>query len=84
MSSGKEDGDVIVLLAGFPESWYAWRKVIALLAPTYKVVAANLPGQGDSDRPAAGYDTKTLATTLHRWLEQLGTNRYYLAGHDVA
>ena len=83
VSGGKEDGDVVVLLAGFPESWFAWRKVMALLTPTYKVIAPDLPGQGDSDRPAAGYDTKTLATTVHGLLEQLGTKRYFLAGHDL-
>ena len=83
VSGGKENGDVVVLLAGFPESWFAWRKVMALLAPTYKVIAPDLPGQGDSDRPAAGYDTKTLATIVHGLLERLGTKRYFLAGHDV-
>jgi pimeloyl-ACP methyl ester carboxylesterase len=83
VSGGKEDGDVVVLLAGFPESWYAWRKVMPLLAPTYRVIAPDLPGQGDSDRPAAGYDTKTLATTVHGLLEQLGTKRFFLTGHDV-
>jgi microsomal epoxide hydrolase len=83
VSGGKEDGNAVVLLAGFPESWYAWRKVMPLLAPTYKVIAPDLPGQGDSDRPVAGYDTKTLATTVHRLLEQLRTKRYFLAGHDV-
>jgi len=80
---GKEDGEIIVLLAGFPESWYAWRKVMPLLAPTYKLIALDLPGQGDSDRPAVGYDTKTLAITVHKFLEQLGIKRYYLAAHDV-
>jgi microsomal epoxide hydrolase len=83
VSGGKEDGDAVVLLAGFPESWFAWRKVMMLLAPTYKVIAPDLPGQGDSDRPAAGYDTKTLATTVRGLLEQLGTKRYFLAGHDL-
>jgi microsomal epoxide hydrolase len=80
---GNEDGDVIVLLSGYPESWFAWRKVMPLLAPTYKLIVLDLPGQGDSDRPAAGYDTKTLATTVHRFLQQLGTKRYFLAAHDV-
>jgi pimeloyl-ACP methyl ester carboxylesterase len=80
---GNKDGEVVVLLAGFPESWFAWRKVMALLAPTYKLIALDLPGQGDSDRPEHGYDTKTLAITVHRLLQQLGTKRYFLAGHDV-
>jgi pimeloyl-ACP methyl ester carboxylesterase len=83
VSGGKEDDDVVVLLAGFPESWFAWRKVMPLLAPPYKVIAPDLPGQGDSDRPASGYDTKTLATTVHGLLEQLGKTRCFLAGHDV-
>lgn len=80
---GKEDGDVIVLLAGFPESWYAWRRIMPLLAPSYKLIALDLPGQGDSDRPAVGYDTKTLAITVHKFLQQLGVERYFLAAHDV-
>ncbi|WP_025692429.1 alpha/beta fold hydrolase [Paenibacillus zanthoxyli] len=83
VAGGNEDGDVVVLLAGFPESWYAWRKIMPLLAPTYKLIALDLPGQGDSDRPAVGYDTKTLAITVHKFLEQLGTKRYFLAAHDV-
>jgi pimeloyl-ACP methyl ester carboxylesterase len=83
VSGGKEDGDVVVLLAGFPESWFEWRKVMPMLGQTYKVIATDLPGQGDSDRPIAGYDTKTLATTVHGLLEQLGTKQFFLAGHDV-
>ena len=65
VTGGKEDGNVAVLLAGFPESWFAWRKVMPLLGQSYKVIALDLPGQGDSDRPQAGYDTKTIATTVH-------------------
>lgn len=80
---GKPDGDWVVLLAGFPESWFAWRKVMTLLAPTYRIIALDLPGQGDSDRPLGGYDTTTLAVTVHGLLQQLGIERYFLAGHDV-
>lgn len=54
-----------------------------MLAPTYKLIALDLPGQGDSDRPAVGYDTKTLAITVHKFLEKLGMKRYFLAAHDV-
>jgi pimeloyl-ACP methyl ester carboxylesterase len=83
VSGGKADGDVVVLLAGSPESWFAWQKVMPLLANTYNVIAPDLPGQGDSDRPATGSDTKTPATTVHGLLGQLGTKRCFLAGHDV-
>ncbi|MCK9916229.1 alpha/beta hydrolase [Microbacteriaceae bacterium K1510] len=80
---GKADGDVVVLLAGFPESWFAWRKVMPLLAGRYKVIALDLPGQGDSDRPTDGYDTQALATTVHHLLHKLGVSRYFLAAHDI-
>ncbi|WP_410013575.1 alpha/beta fold hydrolase [Sodalis sp. C49] len=74
---------VAVLLAGFPESGYAWRKVMPLLARGYRVIVPDLPGQGDSDRPQAGYDTESLANAVHGLLRQLGIRRYFLAGHDI-
>ncbi|MDR3438759.1 alpha/beta hydrolase [Telmatospirillum sp.] len=83
VTGGKPGGDVVVLLAGFPESWYAWRKVMPLLAANYEIVALDLPGQGDSDRPESGYDTETLAARLHGLLQQLGIDQYFLAAHDV-
>lgn len=83
VSGGNPDGDVLVLLAGFPESWFAWRKVMVRLAATYRIIAPDLPGQGDSDRPASGYDTQTLAMAMHGLLQQLGVGRYFLAAHDI-
>ena len=80
---GRPDGETVVLLAGFPQSWYAWRRVMPLLAAKYRIVAVDLPGQGDSDRPAAGYDTQTLAVRVHGLLQRIGVNRYCLAAHDV-
>ncbi|WP_395065340.1 alpha/beta fold hydrolase [Paraburkholderia silvatlantica] len=80
---GNKDGETVVLLAGYPESWFAWRKVMPLLAERYRVIAPDLPGQGDSDRPQDGYDTQSLATSLHALLEKLEARRYHLAAHDV-
>ncbi len=83
VSGGRADGEVVVLLAGFPESWFAWRKIMPLLAADYRIIAPDLPGQGDSDRPMGGYDTQALATRVHRLLQQLGVSRYALIAHDV-
>ena len=83
VAGGKTDGETVVFLAGFPESWFAWRKVMPLLAANYKIVAPDLPGQGDSDRPTDGYDTQTLAVVMHDLLAKLGVSRYFLAAHDV-
>lgn len=83
VTGGNTDGETVVLLAGYPQSGYAWRKVMALIGERYRVIAPDLPGQGDSDRPQGGYDTLSLATALHALLGKLDARRYHLAAHDV-
>ncbi|MFK4548093.1 pimeloyl-ACP methyl ester carboxylesterase [Streptomyces tendae] len=76
-------GPTIVLVAGFPQNVHAWRHVIPLLARNWHVVAVDLPGQGDSEKPLDGYDTWTAAERLHGLLAELGHERYLLVGHDI-
>ncbi|WP_232234630.1 alpha/beta fold hydrolase [Actinoplanes sp. N902-109] len=77
-------GPTLVLLHGFPESWYMWRDVLPALAEHYTVIAPDLPGSGRSDAPATGYDKKTLAADLYGLLVQLGRQHHIrLAGHDI-
>jgi pimeloyl-ACP methyl ester carboxylesterase len=76
-------GPALVLLAGWPETWYAWRLVMPALAEHFTVIAPDMRGQGDSDRPLTGYDTHTLAADVHALVEQLGHRTIHLAGHDV-
>jgi pimeloyl-ACP methyl ester carboxylesterase len=83
VSGGLVDGPVLVLLAGFPESWFAWRHVMLHLADRFRIIAIDLPGQGDSDKPMSGYDTRTVAQRLHRLIDSLALGRYYVAAHDV-
>jgi pimeloyl-ACP methyl ester carboxylesterase len=77
------EGPTVVLIAGFPQSCYAWRRVIPLLAKRFKVIAVDLPGQGYSEKPSGGYDTLTTGKRLHALLQQLGETRYTLVGHDI-
>lgn len=83
LHAGGDHPETVVLLAGFPQSSYAWRDVIPLLARRFNVIAPDLPGQGDSDFPADGYDTDTVAGRIVELLQQLGVERFSLAGHDV-
>ena len=76
-------GPAVVLVAGFPQSCYAWRRVAPLLADDFTVLAVDLPGQGDSDKPIDGYDTRTTARRLHGLLKTLGHEKYVYVGHDV-
>ena len=49
-------GPLVVLLHGFPETWFAWRHQLPALAERYRVVAPDLRGYGHTDKPMAGYD----------------------------
>lgn len=77
------EGPAVLLLHGWPQTAYAWRAVVPLLADRYTVVAPDLPGFGASSRPAAGYDKRTVADVLARLMTELGLPRYHLVGHDV-
>ena len=77
-------GSTLVLLHGYPQTWYMWRKVLPTLAEHYTVIAPDLRGAGGSDAPDGGYDKKTLASDVYGLLSQLGLERdVSLVGHDI-
>jgi pimeloyl-ACP methyl ester carboxylesterase len=76
-------GDPVVLLHGWPETWYAWRHIMPALAENYTVIAPDLRGLGDSSKPPTGYDGKTVAEDIHQLVTQLGFNTISLVGHDI-
>ena len=75
-------GFPVVLLHGWPQSWYEWRHVMKDLARDYMVIAPDLRGLGDSSRPLDGYDKKTIGNDIWRLLQRLGIGSFYLVGHD--
>ena len=75
-------GIPLVLLHGWPQTWHEWRKLMPLLAGHYRLVMPDLPGLGDSSRPAGGYDKKTIAADLVEMCERLQLGRFHLLGHD--
>jgi pimeloyl-ACP methyl ester carboxylesterase len=76
-------GDPVVLLHGWPETWYAWHKVMPALAKNYTVIVPDLRGLGDSSKPSTGYDGKTLAEDIHQLVTKLGFDTIFLVGHDI-
>jgi pimeloyl-ACP methyl ester carboxylesterase len=76
-------GDPVVLLHGWPETWYAWHKIMPALAKNYTVIAPDLRGLGDSSKPLTGYDGKTLAEDIRQLVTQLGFKTISLVGHDI-
>ena len=76
-------GDPVVLLHGFPQTWYMWRKIIPELARHYTVIAPDLRGFGESSKPISGYDKRTVAEDIYQLVRGLGFEKVFLVGHDL-
>jgi pimeloyl-ACP methyl ester carboxylesterase len=75
-------GQTMLLVHGWPQTAYVWRKVLPLLPDDYRVVAIELPGMGNT-RPLPASDTLTAAQYLKKFCDQLGILDFHLVGHDV-
>lgn len=77
------DGPPLVLLHGWPETWWEYRKVMPALAAKFTVIAVDLRGAGASDKPASGYDKKNMALDIYDLATNLGYSQINIAGHDI-
>ena len=82
--AGQPDAPTVLLLHGFPQHWWEWRKVIPALAEHYRVIAPDLRGAGWSDAPAHGYSKEEILADVLALLDQLGIGRVGLVAHDVS
>ncbi|WP_434443644.1 alpha/beta fold hydrolase [Lentzea sp. E54] len=76
-------GTPVVLLHGWPQTWYGWWPVMPALAERHTVYAIDLPGLGDSTGTPKGYDKATLARYVHALTEKLGLRNASIVGHDL-
>ncbi|GGV38219.1 alpha/beta fold hydrolase [Streptomyces spectabilis] len=76
-------GDPLVLLGGWPQTWWQFHKVMPALARRYRVIAVDLRGMGGSAKPESGYDKKTMAQDVYELVRHLGHGRVHIAGHDI-
>jgi pimeloyl-ACP methyl ester carboxylesterase len=77
------DGPPLLLVHGWPETWYAWRLLMPALAQQFQVIAVDQRGIGLTDKPADGYDTGTVARDLVALMDALGHERFAVVGHDT-
>jgi pimeloyl-ACP methyl ester carboxylesterase len=77
------DGPPLLLVHGWPETWYAWRMVMPALARDFEVIAVDQRGIGLSDKPADGYDSGTIAGDLVALMDALGHRRFAMYGTDT-
>ena len=76
-------GPAVVLLHGFPETWYAWRGVMPMLAKEHTVIVPDLRGVGESSIEESGYDRETLAEDVHGLVRSLGFEEVSVVGYDM-
>jgi pimeloyl-ACP methyl ester carboxylesterase len=76
-------GPALVLLHGFPQDWFEWRRLMPRLAKRFTVIAVDLRGVGGSAAPADGYAATDLAEDVHQLLSALGIVRAHVVGHDI-
>jgi pimeloyl-ACP methyl ester carboxylesterase len=76
-------GPPLVCLPGWPQTWFSYHPVAAGLAERYRVIIVDIRGMGSSDKPAAGYDKKTMAQDVYELVQQLGLEKVSIMGHDI-
>lgn len=76
-------GEPLIMLPGWPETWWAYHKVIPLLASKYRIIVVDLRGMGSSGKPLAGYDKRNMAKDVYELMQTLGHSSVHICGHDV-
>lgn len=76
-------GEPLVLLPGWPETWWGYHKTMQALARHYTVIVIDLRGMGSSAMPSGGYDKKTMATDVYALVKHLGYASANVTGHDI-
>ncbi|MBB4120152.1 alpha/beta fold hydrolase [Martelella radicis] len=77
------EGTPVVLLPGWPQTWWAYHKIMPALAERYHVIAVDIRGMGASDKPEGGYDKKNMAVDVFELMESLGYEKAHIVGHDI-
>lgn len=76
------EGEPLLLLHGWPQHWYSWRRLVPALSPRFRLLMPDLRGFGWTDAPGRGYDPPTFAADALALLDALGIERVKLVGHD--
>ncbi len=76
-------GEPLVLIHGFGQNWYMWNRLLPEFSKHFTVIAPDLRGVGESDKPDSGYDKKTMAKDIHELVRSLGFQSASVAGHDI-
>jgi pimeloyl-ACP methyl ester carboxylesterase len=76
-------GEPLLLIHGFGQNWFMWNRLIPELSKHFTVIAPDLRGVGESEKPASGYEKKNMAVDMHELMKHLGYSKVNVAGHDI-
>lgn len=76
-------GEPLILIPGYPETWWAYHKVMPFLAEHFCVIVVEMRGMGESDKPIEGYEKKNMAKDIYELTKQLGYEQISICGHDI-
>ena len=82
VQAGNPNGTAILFLHGLPESWYTWRYVLPLMNQSYRLIAVDMQGYGQSITPGNNYDLKNIAKETADLMDSLNITKFYVVGHD--
>lgn len=77
------EGEPLILIPGYPETWWAYHKVMPILATKYHVIVIEMRGMGSSDKPTGGYEKKNMAKDIYEVVKILGFGKVNIGGHDI-
>jgi pimeloyl-ACP methyl ester carboxylesterase len=80
---GDIDGHVILLLHGWPDSWYTFSRLLKLLPRSIRSIAVDLRGFGESDSPEESYEIRDFAEDVVSFMDALSIERASIVGHSM-
>ncbi|CAH0559222.1 unnamed protein product [Brassicogethes aeneus] len=85
VESGSKENPLIILLHGFPDCWLSWRYQIPALSENFHLIALDLKGFGDSDKPLSkrSYRIEVILEELKQLIASLGVSSTTIIGHDL-
>ena len=82
-SQGPATGPAVIMLHGYSDSWFSFSRILPLLPPDLRVIAPDLRGHGDSERPTNGYGIADMADDVLRLMDVLAVPKAVLIGHSL-
>lgn len=77
------EGEPLVLIPGWPETWWAYHRLMPVLSSRFRVIVVDIRGMGSTEKPTGGYDKRNMAKDIYGLVQQLDLGKIHICGHDI-